>query len=307
MPAQRLTHTNNAAFRRYMQLSSAKAFLFVEGKTDRYVYSKISDSVLSGKDIPFQICLAQELPQNTGGKRSLLRFFNYLKRHNALIDDFKGTQKGSIFYLDKDVDDMCRRIKKSQHVVYTRHYSIENYFFSEGDLIHAVAAVALLTLSDVRHRFRRANKDWQRSVAQNWKEWVKLCVFCSKRKIKYDCNYSVYSQVNNGPYTPLDAASYASRLAELERRSMLTSRGFKLSFGSVSRYIDKIYDDDNFDLVFKGKWYLPFLAHDASRIAGGIQIAQSELLKALQVTLNPNGVWADDFKNPLKILIAQIG
>lgn len=306
MAVQRLTHTTNAAFRRYMQLSRAKVFLFVEGKTDSYVYSKICESVLSSKGIPFRICLAQELPGNTGGKLSLLKFFDYLRKRKALIDDFKGTRKGSIFYLDKDVDDIRRKIKNSDHIVYTRHYSIENYFFSDGDLVHAVAVVAALSLADVRKKLGSANKDWQRSVAQNWKEWVKLCVFCSKCKISYDCNYSVHSKVNNGPYTPVDAVAYADRLAELERRSFLTPRGFKLSFGRVSRYIDQVYDDNAFDLVFKGKWYLPFLAHDASRIAGGIQIAQGELLKALQVTLNPSCGWADHFKNPLKILIKQM-
>ena len=42
------------------------------------------------------------------------------------------------------------------------------------------------------------------------------------------------------------------------------------------------------------------------RIAGGSQVAQGELLKALQVTLNPDGKWADTFKNPLTVLIRKI-
>jgi len=302
----RLTHTTNAAFRRYMQVSKAKVFVFVEGKTDQFFYSKICELALGSKGIDFQICLAQELPQTTGGKKSLLKFFSYLKRLNSLKDTFKGKTQVSIFYLDKDIDDLLRKTKSSAHIVYTQSYSVENYFFSHGELIEAVAAAASLTLASVRSGLNTANRDWQRTAAENWKDWVKLCVYAGKHRIHYDCNYSVLSRINRGPYTPVDPTLYAARLAELERRSNRTTRGFKLSFGYVSRQIDKLYAGGNFDSVFKGKWYLVFLSHDASRLAGGAPVAAGQLLTALQITLDVKADWANHFTTPLYRLIREL-
>jgi len=289
-----------------MQLSAASIFVFVEGKSDQYFYSKICETAVGSEGVEYQICRAQELPQTTGGKKSLLKFFSYLQRLDTLRDSFKGKTKVSIFYLDKDIDDLLRKIKSSDHIVYTQSYSVENYFFSHGEMIEAVAAAASLTLAVVRNRFNQPNKDWQRTAAENWKDWVKLCVYSGKHRIHYDCNYSVPSRINHGPYSAIDPALYAARLAELERRSHLTTRGFKLSFGYVSRQIDKLYEESNFDSVFKGKWYLPFLAHDATELAGGTVVAAGELLLALQITLNVRAEWANHFTNPLRRFIRDL-
>jgi hypothetical protein len=303
---RRLTHTTNAAFRRYMQVSKAKVFVFVEGKTDQYFYSKICELVLRSQEINFQICQAQELPQTTGGKKSLLKFFSYLRRGNSLKDNFKGKTKVSIFYLDKDIDDLLGKSKTSDHIVYTQTYSVENYFFRYGELVEAVAAAASLTLAAVRSTFNTENKAWQRTAAENWKDWVKLCVYSGKHRIHYECNYSVPSRVNHGPYTPVNAIWYTDRLGELERRSTLTARGFKLSFGYVSRQIDKLYDEGDFDSVFKGKWYVTFLAFDASRLSGGATVAAGKLLTALQITLDVREEWSDHFTVPLRRLIGEL-
>jgi hypothetical protein len=293
-----------------MQMSSAKVFIFVEGKTDRYFYNKICEAFFLTRGIQYEICLAQELPKLTGGKTALLEFFKYLAKVSSLLDDFKGRKTAAIFYLDKDVDDILRKCKPSEHIVYTQHYCVENYFFAQGDLVEAVAAAASLDISDVRRGLGASSRAWRRNAAEAWKDWVKLCVFCRKLNINIDCNYGVNSsRINNGPYAPIDTVAYSARILELERRSGLTSRGFKLSFGSVSRDVDKLYRDNKFDSVFKGKWYSLFLAEDARRIAGGAAnpaALPEKLMTSLQLTIDFNASWVTYFQQPLEEIVRKL-
>jgi len=63
-----------------MQISERRVFAFVEGKTtDPYFYGRICESVCQQIDISYIICMAQELPTQTGGKKSLITFFEYLR------------------------------------------------------------------------------------------------------------------------------------------------------------------------------------------------------------------------------------
>jgi hypothetical protein len=46
--------------------------------------------------------MAQELPTQTGGKKSLITFFEYLRKRKMLVNNFKGKTWGVIFFLDKE-------------------------------------------------------------------------------------------------------------------------------------------------------------------------------------------------------------
>jgi hypothetical protein len=294
-----------------MQMSRANIFIFVEGKTDRYFFHKICETVLAPRGIEYEICLAQELPQLTGGKKSLLDFFKYLDKTAALLDDFKGSKTAAIFYLDKDVDDILKKIISSDHVVYTEHYCIENYFFIYGDLVEATAVAADLDLPDVHRRLNMSNDAWRHRAAESWKDWIKLCVFTRSRNIGHECNYSVAtSRINTGTYTSTDPTAYSLRLADLEHRSGLTPIGFKRVFGRISREIDNLYSSGRFDSVFKGKWYALFLADDAKTIAGGgafsSQNLPDKLITSLKLTLDFHGTWATYFKRPLEDIIKRL-
>lgn len=309
-PTRRLTHTSLAAFRRSMQMSRAKIFIFVEGKTDRYFYHKICEVALAPRGIGYEICLAQELPQLTGGKEALLDFFDYLNKATALLDDFKGKKTAAIFYLDKDVDDLLKKFKSSEHLVYTEHYCIENYFFQHGNLAEATSVAANLDLTDVRRGLNMSNDAWRRRAAENWIDWVKLCVFTRSRNLGHECNYGVTSRINLLPYAVTDSAAFSNRLADLERRSGLTQLGFKRVFGRISREVDNIYSSGRFDSVFKGKWYALFLAEDAKAIARGgafsPQNLPDKLLTTLQLTLDFRGAWTIYFKQPLDDMIKKL-
>lgn len=303
LPA-RLRHTSPAAFKRSIQISNAELFIFIEGKTDRFFYNKICDEALRSRGVRYQIRLAQELPGQTGGKGELLRFFTYLSRQNALLQEFKGRRKAALFFLDKDIEDLAGTKKNSNHVVYTEHYELENYFFIHGDLIEATAAASTLNHDDIRRLLAPDHRRWRRQVAENWKDWVKLCVFTVLRKINYDSSFSVSSRINDGPYSALVQAEYDRRLLELKVRSGLTRKGFLRAFRRTCEQIDQLYDQGQFDRVFKGKWYSAFLVEDARRIASGgpLDVASlpDKLILALQLTLDFQGTWTEHFRTPLR-------
>jgi hypothetical protein len=46
-------------------------------------------------------------------KSHVLKTFDSLRRRKLLVMDFKGQRKASIFFVDKDVDDLRRTIKRS--------------------------------------------------------------------------------------------------------------------------------------------------------------------------------------------------
>ena len=165
-----------------MQMSTFSLFVFVEGLTDRYIYSQIADSECRNLGTNFSLVTAEELLGSGGGKAVLLSFFDYLKSRASLVDVFQSKTTASIFFLDKDVDDFLRRKRRSDHVVYTETYDIESYLFIHGDLCQATAASAPLDIGSVRTGIGDYNK-WRYRAAVTWKNWVTLCLFAHTRVI----------------------------------------------------------------------------------------------------------------------------
>src|SRR5579863_3356375 len=301
MNGVRLTHTSYASFRRRMQLSEARLFVFVEGWTERYFYDGICNSLLSPRGIKYQLCPAHEISGQGGGKQALLVFYEYLDASRSLIDEFKGKRTGAIFFLDKDIDDLLNRCKSSEHIVYTEYYEVENYVVAYGDLVESTAAAAALDRESVRRGLAPGSDSWRRDAAANWKEWIKLCIFTQTRKMNHLCNYKVCSRINPAPYAPIDRTLHANWLADLERHSSLTSIDFKRVLRRISRTVERIYDENNHDLVFKGKWYFEFLAESVRRIAGSRPYnsngLEDRLLACLQQSLNFQDTWTGRFKD----------
>lgn len=129
----RLTYSFSA-YRRSMQISLVPLFVFVEGYKDRYVYDQIAQCECQRSEVSFNVVTAEEIGIGGGGKEVLLKFFDYLAAESSLISNFKGKTTISIFFLDKDVDDILNTRRSSQHIVYTRTYEFENYFLFMGRL-----------------------------------------------------------------------------------------------------------------------------------------------------------------------------
>lgn len=299
------------AYQRKMQMSRKTLFIFVEGFQDRYVYSRIAESECQDRGIVYEVVTSYELPGAGEGKEKLLKFFDRLKRCSMLNDVFKGKSTVSIFFLDKDVDNFSRNRRRSEHVVYTKTYELENYLFMEGELSEAVATSASLDIQTVR-AYLGDYAVWRQHAALQWKEWVTICLFSKIHKIGSMTTYQRHkSRINKEAYGSVMANEYKSCLSTLQRWSGLSSREFKHMFTRLARRVDKIYSLGQHDLIFKGKWYTCFLTENVQKIAGTkrhrSKYFQENLISSLAVTLNFQDVWAEHFREPIRRILVKAG
>ncbi len=303
---RRLTHSFKA-YLRYMQMSRHQVFAFVEGKVnDPYFYGKICDSVCHPSGVSYEICRAQELSVDSGGKQVLISFFKYLRQKSTLFSIFKEKSTGVLFFLDKDVDDFLRTKKRSNHVVYTHYYDIENHIFYHVDLIEQIAVSASLDCQEVKSYFPDIT-NLKRNLAVKWKKWVKLCLFVTKKKINCEFNYGVPSRINNPLHGPVDQTEYNRRLDSIKETLGITSTQFHNSFKRISDYVDEIYDQGEHDRIFKGKWYAQIIASMIKDRVGKSIIhsvsLETRLISNATMSLDFEKSWADHFKEPVKNLI----
>ena len=111
-----------------------------------------------------------------------LEFYDFLRARKALVSTFKGKKTIIGFLVDKDIDDILRRKRRSPHVVYTKYYDVENHIFAAGDLREAAASSASLnrqSLSTVMPN----SAVWCKSKADIWRDWVKVCVLAKVHAI----------------------------------------------------------------------------------------------------------------------------
>lgn len=294
-----------------MQMSQKVLYIFVESFRDRHVYSEIVDPESQRRGITREVVTSEELPGGGGGKEKLLKFFDYLKRRSSLIDRFKGKTTISVFFLDKDVDDIKRTKRRSEHIVYTEMYELENYLFMQGDLSVAAAASASLDIQMIRNKLGDYAL-WRQNAASWWKEWATICLFSVTRKIGSMTTYGhPRSPINRGVYGPLKTSEYRSYLQTLRKRARLTSSKFKHLFERLSRRVDKIYSVGQHDLIFKGKWYIQFLTEDIRNVAGSRHFdctyLEKTLLHTLAATLDFDEGWADHFKAPIHGILVKAG
>ena len=298
-----------SGYRRLMQASRKTLFIFIEGYKDRYIYSEITESACQGHSINYQVVTAAEFTGGKGGKETLLKFFTHLKRRSSLIDKFQGKTTVSVFFLDKDVDDFLRIRRHSKHIIYTGTYHLENYLFMYGKLSEAAAASSSLDIGSIRAGLGEYTA-WRKRAAENWKTWIKLCLFSRTRGAKSISNYKQNrSQINDRVYGPVKENEYLSCLSTLQRESGMKIDQFKRSFIRLSRKVDRLYSMDQYDLVFKGKWYTCFLADDVEKISGNRHFdcrrLEKRILSNLPLTLDFNDLWVEQFKSPIRRLLAE--
>jgi len=305
----RLRHSFKG-YRRSMQMSENTLFVFVEGIADRYIYSRVANCECKGKSIEYQLVTSEELASDCGGKTVLLQFYDYLKQQHSLIDSFNDKITLSIFFLDKDIDDFLRIMRRSLHIVYTKYYELENYYFIHGDLSLAVAASASLDISTVQTGLGDYSQ-WRNKVTTAWKDWVKLCYFSHTRRIGSLCGYShPESQINTSIYGSVDKNKFRRFLNGLQAKSGLNKKQFSKIFSRSCKKVDRIYSAGEYDRIFKGKWYTCFLKHDIKHIAGTRRYRSSNLeanlISNLAQSLNFNDSWAEYFRLPIRKLLVHI-
>jgi hypothetical protein len=106
------------------------------------------------------------------------------------------------------------------------------------------------------------------------------------------------------------AARYSQALIELQNRSGIERAQLVGHLERVAKQVDQWIARDEFDRVFKGKWYPTLFEAEIRSVARGKQIHEagiaSRLVEVLLMTLDFDRSWADDFKGPLRTLVAKL-
>jgi hypothetical protein len=306
MSDNRLKHTPEG-YLHAMQMTSAQLLAFVEGENfDEYFYAEICRTMTDD----YQIRRAREIPlsddnKSAGGKKALISWFNYLKQHSALAMNSLEQEKVFVFFLDKDIDDIIKEIIKSPHIIYTKYYCIENHIFTEGNLNKTAAIIAS---RDSQRMMLGDSAKWRQEVAQQWKSWVKLCLFSRKYKLNCECNYGNLPKKSDNPlYEMLADDIYLQYKEIVKNSSKLTEKQFNQSFGSICKKVDDLYAKGEHDLIFKGKWYAGFFKMAIERVIGTKPSdSDKSCFQITMSTVDFNGKWAEHFKKPLKSLLKKI-
>jgi hypothetical protein len=286
-----------------MQMSRAVLFAFVEGKEcDPFFYPQICAQVCNPRPILYETCKANEVPPFAGGKGALLRFHDYLRKRNAMRTNLGGKSTIAAFFLDKDVDDFTRRLRKSRYTIYTRYYDVQNDIFLNGNLMQGSAAAASIDPAVLAQQLSNAGI-WCSHAAERWREWATLCLVAAVKSINQQCNYRVQSQVQNPLDGQLDAARLRQIISQMAAKAGMTLPTFTACHRRIRQRVMQLYLAGQQDKVFKGKWYAALIDEDVRRLMGQTDFDKqgfsSKVTCAVAATLNFTDPWASYYTGRL--------
>jgi hypothetical protein len=242
----RLVHTDAAAYIRSMQTSRYQLFVFVEGgDVDPFFYDQVAAVATEGTKVNWQVRTAREFPRQIGGKPGLLNFFSDLETRGQLTDSFKGKKTCSVFFLDKDVDDLIGEQISSPFVIYGECYDVEGHAFLYGAIDKAAGAATFVDSQRLIEMFGDL-ETWPARAAASWKEWVKICLFSDKRQLRCAYCFGNKSQINDPLSGPVDEEKLEHCLSDLRITSGLSKSDFKNEFVGVEELVEGFYQRGGF-------------------------------------------------------------
>lgn len=247
----RLRYSQNGGVRA-LQISTAKIFVFVEGALDRACADKLLRAISRGVDGNYQVRSIKEY-SGTGGKTEVLKLFKHMRSKAMLDSDRLGKRCYLIFLLDKDADDLTRRIISSRHIVYTTTYDLEGQLFLAGEVHDALAAACFVTRADAVSLL--PDKDnFTKSLARTWGEWVALCLLSTRLKVNCGCTFDRLSAVNEPFFNSSDPAKVSDFINEIANRRNLTATQALGRFRRVRKHHADSIESGHPFRYFKGKW-----------------------------------------------------
>jgi hypothetical protein len=213
-----------------------------------------------------------------------------------------------VFFLDKDVDDLRRKKCKSNHIIYTVYYDVQNHVFRHADFPRAVSSAASIDMIELLHQ-PAFNGDWCLTAARRWKEWIALCLLAVRHGVP-GANYRVTSRVNNPPNGPLDPTRYSAELVTAMAHLCVDAAELDRRMKRVLGRVERSFVDGTYDLIFKGKWYAQLLEWDLRTAFAGRAFrfdgVGQRALAAMVSTLDFSQSWAEPFVYPLTVLVNQM-
>lgn len=302
-------HHSYSGHLRSMQMSATQLFVFVEGKQcDPYFFAEICSTALN-QQVSYKISTAQEIPGNSGGKQALIAFFAFLRHRKSLVSSLGGQRTACIFFLDKDVDDLQHRKKRSLHAVYAEHYDVQNYVFQHGDLAKGTAAAASVDPRRLEGDLGDAPR-WCKHVAMLWRDWLALCLWLLEDGIPCEANYRVLSRVQTRHCGPTNVGSHRAFIRDLAKRTGVPVPELTLRLSLTVDKVERYFARGEHHRIFKGKWFAAILADDVDRIMAGDPYDKhglaGRLPSAIAATLNFSEPWTEHFKQPLRDIAAML-
>jgi len=265
---QRLQHSPEG-LRRLTQIESAQIHIYVEGKNgDRYYYAKILADTVARSGLKAEFHLSREIPGHGEGKSKCLHFHDFLSEKRELVSTLEGKCTVNCFILDKDVDDLTGELRNCQHVIYTRHYCVENHIVTESDVADALAAAIGMDPQQLMMHIGDQTA-WLAHCCERWKEWVALCIVAkvSDCRIK---NFGVYSAVNRNITDPADDELVRQFIREIAHKLELSESTVTDRYLGALQVFRALQTRGEQDRLFKGKWYAAFLSELGRRLVGGV-------------------------------------
>jgi hypothetical protein len=303
----RVGYSSNGMLRA-LEMSRANVTAFVEGFLDRSFFSHLIGSNTSAGGKAIEIRLAHELDSSLGnGKTALLVLHAKLRERSRLAFTIGTERKAVLFFLDKDVDDIRRTRKRCAHVIYTEHYSVENYLFRNGDMCKALSCGACLDCQSIGAW--PSNRAWTRQAARAWAEWIAFCLMTSKFRTPGLPNFGARSLIHDGEYGPLNTAKETNLLTAVSKRTGKTMAVVRAAYERELKRVVESVGNDTVDGFFNGKWYSGFLAKDAERVAAGRQLPQGleeRLETALLTTLDFRGDWVNELQKGTTRILSRL-
>jgi hypothetical protein len=303
----RLQYSANGMLRA-IEMSRAAVVALVEGFIDRSFYSEVLANSTDTRDKTIEVRLAHEIHASLGsGKKALLSFHHKLRSAGKLIQGNATNGKVILIFLDKDIDDIKRSLKKCPHTIYTEHYSVENYLYLHGDLPTALVNGAYLDRQSVS-TFPN-NTLWTTQSATSWSNWIAFCLLSAKSSSMNLPNFGVKSLINTNTFGPCERARLTALLTSGSRRSGINISDISKLYRREEKRVSTMIRSNTFNKVFNGKWYHGFFAEEARRVAAGRALPadfEDRLESTLLSTLDFSGGWLAHLRTRIASVISRL-
>ncbi len=291
-----------------LEMTLVNVVIYVEGKSDRFFYDRIAALVCNRLGIAYQIRSGEEIDGAAGGKQVLLAFFEVLRAQNKL-QGYMGKSACAFFFLDKDIDDLKGTLVQSDYLVYTSPYHYENYLFMWGDVLTAAASVSDLDRGTVEEAIGDT-ATWRRDAAVTWKEWVVLCALSETANVNVGAGYHSTSRIHQGGFGEIDEARLDFIRTGFAGALGITPAEYSAREKLMRELVDRIYEANNYDSVFKGKWYANLLIARLKRARHptkhSIDNISTHICPVLLATLDFSQPWSIHLRTPLESAIGNI-
>lgn len=297
MPSTRLVQEYRE-LRRSLRMSQHFMFVFVEGEGhDVSVYGEIAqswrDTTTAKKS--YQVIRAKEMTvAGSGGKQSLLAFHDYLRARNSLgsIGSYS-----TIFMLDKDADDSLRKLRRSQHIMYTITYDVEAMMYLFGNLRGAIISAYGVVPTDLS--FLGTSERWCQETSERWLEWIAICLAAKRLEAPYPGYSRHESPINVPPHASTDGRLLEDHLNSIAHPPKLTrARVDEVYARCRSIAMRRERSSPRRALwLFRGKWYFGVLDSEIRshlpHVSG--RRPRRELEAALIATMDVSEPWAQRY------------